>query len=164
VQRYFITFACYGSHLLGAEPGSVDRSHNIPGSRTLDANQKRAALESEAMTQTPYLLDEHARPVVLEAIQEVCRHRRWNLLATHVRTNHVHVIVEAEAKPEKVMNDFKSYASRALNRLESDRARRRWAHHGSTRWLWKDEDVREAIRYVIEEQGEPMAFFVTENF
>ncbi|MGH9721803.1 MAG: hypothetical protein ACRD8O_16465, partial [Bryobacteraceae bacterium] len=24
---------------------------------------------------------------------------------------------------------------------------------GSTRWLWKDQDVREAIRYVVEEQG-----------
>jgi hypothetical protein len=35
----------------------------------------------------------------------------------------------------------------------------RWARHGSTRWLWKDEDVRQALRYVIEEQGEPMALF-----
>jgi Transposase IS200 like len=92
----------------------VDRNHNVPGSRTLDADLKRAALESEAMTQAPYLLDERARPTVLEAIREVCRHRNWTLLAAHVRTNHTHVIVEAEAKPEKIMNDFKSYASRAL--------------------------------------------------
>jgi REP element-mobilizing transposase RayT len=164
VQRYFITFACYGSHIHGQEKGSVDREHNLPGSRLLDADPQRAALESEAMTQAPYLLDEHARPIVLDAIREVCRHRRWILLAAHVRTNHVHVVVEADAKPEKAMNDFKSYASRALNGLEPDKSRRRWAHHGSTRWLWKDEDVREAIRYVIEEQGEPLAFFVTENF
>jgi hypothetical protein len=63
------------------------------------------------------------------------------------------------------MNDFKSYASRGLNRLagnESDR--RRWAHHGSTRRLWKDQDVREAIRYVVEEQGEPMAVFLAKVF
>ena len=25
---------------------------------------------------------------------------------------------------------------------------------------WKDQDVREAIRYVVEEQGEPMAVFL----
>lgn len=59
------------------------------------------------------------------------------------------------------MNDFKAYASRALNRVEGvEGDRRRWARHGSTRWLWKDQDVREAIRYVVEEQGERMAVFV----
>ena len=63
------------------------------------------------------------------------------------------------------MNDFKSYASRGLNRLERDGPdRKRWARHGSTRWLWKDEDVREAIRYVVEEQGEDMAVFVGGEF
>jgi hypothetical protein len=72
----------------------------------------------------------------------------------------VHVIVEAEVPPAKVMNDFKAHASRALNQREGDeRGRRRWARHGSTRWLWKDRDVREAIRYGIEEQGRPMAVF-----
>src|SRR6185295_3854942 len=28
--------------------------------------------------------------------------------------------------------------------------RKRWARHRSTRWLWKDEDVRNALRYVID--------------
>ncbi|MGH9720723.1 MAG: hypothetical protein ACRD8O_10965 [Bryobacteraceae bacterium] len=66
------------------------------------------------------------------------------------------MIVEAEVRPEKGMNDFKAYASRALNRLEGDeRGRRRRARHGSTRWLWKDQDVGEAIRYVVAEQGLP---------
>ena len=88
-------------------------------------------------------------------------HRGWNLLAAHVRTNHAHVIIEAEVPPEKVMNDFKAYASRALNWLDgSEPSRRRWARHGSTRWPWKDQDVREAIRYVVEQQGEPMAVFL----
>ena len=113
------------------------------------------------MNQPPYELDSDNRAVVLRALEEVCRHRGWNLLAAHVRSNHVHVIVETEARPEKAMNDFKAYASRALNQLGRDEpGRRRWARHGSTRWLWKDPDVREAIRYVVEEQGEPMAVFL----
>lgn len=116
------------------------------------------------MVQRPYLLDERSRTTVIRAIQEVCAHRRCTLLAAHVRTNHVHVVVESEAKPERVMNDFKSYASRRLNVLEGDPARRRWAHHGSTRWLWKDQDVRDAIRYMADEQGDPMALFVGEVF
>ena len=62
------------------------------------------------------------------------------------------------------MNEFKSYASRALNRTGREAPdRKRWARHGSTRWLWKDEDVRQALQYVIEEQGDPMALFVAKE-
>jgi REP element-mobilizing transposase RayT len=113
------------------------------------------------MNQPPYELDSYRRAIVLETLQQVCLHRGWNLLAAHVRSSHVHVIVEAKSPPEKMMNDFKAYASRALNRLDGDGpSRKRWARHGSTRWLWKDQDVRDAIRYVVEEQGEPMAVFL----
>lgn len=162
-MTYFITFACYGGHLHGDESGSVDRRHNLPGSRLLEAHPQRAAAERQLMNQAPYFLDQWRRSVVLEALYQVCSHRGWRLLAAHVRTNHIHVIVEADAPPEKVMTDFKAYASRSLNRLGCDEQhRKRWARHGSTRWLWKDADVQQAIRYVIEEQGEPMAVFAAE--
>jgi hypothetical protein len=76
----------------------------------------------------------------------------------------VHVVIEADVQPEAIMTQFKAYASRELNRMGRDGlGRRRWSRHGSTRWLWKDEDVRQAIRYVIEEQGEPMALFVSDD-
>ena len=163
-MRYLITFTCYGTHLHGDESGTVDRRHNLPGSRVLETNPERAATEGELMDQKPYSLDSVRRAAVLESVREVCLYRGWNLLAAHIRTTHVHVIVEAEVPPEKVMNDFKSYASRRLNRLGCDVSqRKRWAHHGSTRWLFEDENVRKAIKYVVEEQGEPMEVFVTEE-
>jgi len=100
---------------------------------------------------------------VLDTVREVRSHRGWNLWAAHVRTNRVHVIVEAEVRPENVMNALKSYASRSLNRLGTDGPdRKRWARHGSTRWLWKDEDVQEAIRYVVSGQGEPMEVYLAD--
>ena len=115
------------------------------------------------MHQTPYLLDEARRATVLAALHQVCSHHGWNLLAAHVRTTHVHAVVEADVRPERIMNAFKSYASRNLNCLESDEPnRKRWARHGSTRWLWKDEDVQDAIQYVITGQGEPMAIFMAQ--
>jgi len=161
VMRYFIAFACYGAHLHGDESGSVDRRHNLFGGRWLQADPQRARVERRSMNQPPYAMDSDSRTVVLQALAAVCSHRGWNLLAAHVRTNHAHVIIEAAVPPEKAMNDFKAYASRALNRLDGNEpSRRRWARHGSTRWLWKDEDVREAIRYVVERQGEPMAVFL----
>jgi REP element-mobilizing transposase RayT len=78
----------------------------------------------------------------------------------HVRSNHVHTVVEAEKPPERVMGDFKAYASRRLNRMRLDEPkRRRWAHHGSTRWLWKPQHVSAAMHYVVVEQGEAMKLF-----
>ena len=163
-MRYFITFACYGTRLHGDESGSVDRRHNLVGSRRLEPDAQRVLAERREMLQDPDVLDPAGRAVVMAAIQRHCAHRGWNLLAAHVRSNPVHVLVEAESRPERIMNEFKSYASRELNRLGSDRPdRKRWARHGSTRWLWKDEDVRHAPQYVIDEQGEPMALFVAEQ-
>ncbi len=163
-MRYFITFACYGTRLHGDESGSVDRRHKLFGGRLVEPDSQRVMVERRIMVQDPYGLDQTSRAVVLEAITSHCGHRGWKLLAAHVRSNHVHVVVEAETRPERIMNEFKSYASRALNSLGSEGSdRRRWARHGSTRWLWKDEDVRQALQYVIEEQGEPMALFVAEE-
>src|SRR5271170_2995546 len=136
-MTYLITFACYGSHIHGASDGSVDRHHKIPGSRLVEEGPKRMAVERFQMAQPSYYLDDKRRQAVLASLAERCSDRRWGLLAAHVRTNHVHVLVEAEARPERVMNDLKSYASRRLNQLGLDEAdRKRWARHGSTRWLW----------------------------
>ena len=128
--------------------------------QVVECDPERVSSERRLMDQPPYELDRDRRWAVLGAIQDVCSHRGWGLLAAHVRTNHVHAVVEAEARPEKVMNDFKSYASRRLNGLELDAAvSKRWARHGSTRWLWNREHVSAAIRYVVDEQGDPMAVF-----
>ena len=104
------------------------------------------------MQQKTYQLDSHRRIVVLGAIEKLCVYRRWTLLATHVRPAHVHLVVAAEESPEKVLNDVKAYASRALNQSEVDRDdRQRWTRHGSTRYLWKAEEVGAAIHYVVRE-------------
>lgn len=116
------------------------------------------------MDQPPYGLDTSRRETVLASLRERCSEHGWNLLAAHARTTHVHVVVEAEAQPERVMNDLKSYASRCLNRTGLDEpTRKRWARHGSTRWLWEPDSVSAAIDYVVEGQGEPMAVFRSEE-
>jgi REP element-mobilizing transposase RayT len=134
------------------------------GGRPVQSDAKRSTSESERMLQPPYLLDDQRRAVVLKAIRQHCEYRGWNLLAAHVRNNHVHAVLEADVAPEKIVTEFKAYASRELNRLGYDAPdRKRWARHGSTRWLFKDQDVRDAIHYVIEEQGQPMALFLAET-
>ena len=159
-MTYFITFACYGCHLHGDESGSVDKMHNLPGSRLLEPDAERVSVEKQRMDQPAYIMDKIRRDAVLASILKRCSHYRWNLLAAHIRTNHVHLVISAGAKPERIMNDLKSYASRYLNQSGLDEPmRKRWARHGSTRWLWTPENVSAAIRYVVDGQGEPMAVF-----
>jgi REP element-mobilizing transposase RayT len=112
------------------------------------------------MDQASYFMDGTRREAVLAAIAERCSEQRWCLRAAHVRTNHVHIVVDAEVRPERIMNDLKSYASRCLNRLGLDCPdRKRWARHGSTRWLWKKQSVSAVIRYVVDGQGPAMSVF-----
>jgi hypothetical protein len=65
---YLITFACYGCHVHGDESGSVDRKHNLPGSRLIEANPKRVVAETQRMDQPPYGMDRSRREAVLAAI------------------------------------------------------------------------------------------------
>src|SRR6266700_977813 len=99
---YFITFTTYGAWLHGRAPGSVDRQHNVPGTPFLPPDPDTEAACRTAMRQEPYILDEPTRTVVLRTIREVAAQRGWKLWAVHVRTNHVHIVVTAAAKPEKV--------------------------------------------------------------
>ena len=137
----------------------VDRKHNLPGRRLVAADLKRVSAERGQKDQPPYSMDRQRREAVLEAVLDSC-YRNWRVLAAHVRTTHAHLVVESEAQPERIMKDLKSYTSRHLNRLGRDQAaRKRWARHGSTRWLWKTEQVSAAVRYVVDGQGERMSVF-----
>ena len=157
-MAYLITFACYGARLHGDQAGSVDRQHNVPGSDFLPPDARRLSIEQRQMRQSAYRLDKPSRAIVLKAIVESRSHKGWSVLAVHVRRNHIHVVVRAQETAEKMLNHFKSYASRALNRTDKERRRRiRWSRHGSTPYLWKSEHVRAAMEYVIHGQGERMA-------
>jgi REP element-mobilizing transposase RayT len=157
---YFITYHTYGTWLPGDENGSVDHAHNVFGTPMLPPDPGREAQTHTRMDQPAYTLDAARRALVLQAIQEVCVYRGWSLFAVHVRTNHVHVVVYANQAPERVMTDFKAYASRKLSAGGFDvPERKRWTRHGSTRYLWHANHIEAAIRYVVHEQGEAMAVY-----
>ena len=154
-----ITFVCYGTWLPG-DHGAVERRNDPPGSPSRAPDPARRQAARNRMKQPRYELDAPRRQLVLESIQQVCQYRGWDLLAAHVRTNHVHLAVQADHAPEGVMNTVKAYASRALNRAGLDSPqRRRWARHGSIRYLWTKSEVAAAIHYVVSEQGEPMTVY-----
>ncbi len=157
---YFISFHTYGTWLHGAARGSVDRDHNEPGSPFLPADPVRHTKTRERMSQEPYCLDPERRAVVRDAVVAECQFRGWRLLALHVRSNHVHMVVAADREPEFVMRACKAHASQCLNKAGLDGAdRKRWTSHGSTLYLWNEEAVTEKIDYTLHRQGEAMAVY-----
>ena len=159
---YFITFSTYGTWLHGTDKGagSVDRDHNTYGQAFVAPDPKRLDRARALMTQPPYVLDAARREVVLNALVTLCREKGWSLLAAHVRSNHVHVVIAADREPGRLMSDMKARASRDLNRAGLDPAdRTRWTRHGSTRHLFDTVAVAEKIVYTLDEQGGRMAHY-----
>ncbi len=162
--HYLITFTTYGTWLHGDPRGSVEDQKNLPGTPLVDENPKLNQSEQQQLKHDPVTLNADQRRCVRDTIQEVCRHRGWRLHACNVRTNHVHVVVCAGDTPEKVMNDFKSYATRRI--IESGligQGQTVWTRHGSTRYLKEEASVDAACRYVLEEQGEDRVAVASDN-
>jgi REP element-mobilizing transposase RayT len=169
---YFITFTTYGTWLHGDKRGSVDDTHNQYGSEFLPVDSIINHKEETILNNPPLILEQFQREAVLQAILEVCKFRGWIAYAVHVRSNHVHIVVGGRQTPEKILADFKAYATRALktfdekpheNPLTDVRGSvtgnvKYWTHHGSTRYLWTKESVVAAIDYVKNEQGGVTAF------
>jgi hypothetical protein len=90
---YFITFTTYGTWLHGDERGSVDRNHNVAGEPLLPGDGELQRSRRAAMTGPRYQMEAAERETVLAAICQHAGFRGGSLLAAHVRTNHVHIVV-----------------------------------------------------------------------
>jgi REP element-mobilizing transposase RayT len=157
-MTYLITFNCYGAWLPGDQRGWIDRTR---GDQQGGYHVPSAGLEAyarELMLHDSYVLDQQRSEVVLASIQAVCRFRGWELIAAHIRATHIHCVVGEAIDPSRVMAAFKAYASRSLNEVEGQQ--RRWARGGNARVLSNREAVGSAIRYIADDQGEPMALYV----
>ena len=152
---YLLTWTCYGTWLHGDERGSTDDEHNIPETPFLPPNATRATTECRQLRGRPVELDQASRKIVTDTIEAHCRHRRWELLAVHARTNHVHLVVACgDATAERAMTQFKAWTTRRLREAGGVPPDTRvWTHHGSTRYLWNEESVATAVAYVLEGQG-----------
>ena len=157
---YFITFTCKGARLHGDSRGSVDPGHAEYGEEYCESNPIRASSAAQRMGNSAFALAPELRSVAGAAIQGVCHHRNWVIHGLAVRSNHVHVVVTAPgAEPERVMNDFKSYATRRLREAGLiGSSVKPWTRHGSTRYLWKETDLAGAVDYVREHQDDPARF------
>ena len=159
---YFITFSTYGTWLHGTSKGkgSVDREHNQHGTPFVEPEASWEARSPGDTKQAPYTMRDREREIVRDAIVALCRAKAWKLLAVHVRSNYVHVVIAVDRDPGRVMSDMKAQASRALTRAGfDDAARKRWTRHGSTLHLFDEALEDDKIDYTLNRQGAPMAIY-----
>lgn len=147
---YFITFTTYGTWLHGDDRGSNSRN---PSGR-LSPNPRLERSDERQLLHDPVKLNAEQRECVRLAIEGVCRHRRWHAHVVEVRSNHVHVVVQAAGvEPRRVMNDFKAWSTRRLREAGLvDESKKVWTRGGSGRYLWDDGDVQDACAYVALDQ------------
>jgi REP element-mobilizing transposase RayT len=148
---YLITFRAYGTWLPGDERGWVQKNDSVYGTPFLPP---RAALHrgcAQKLRNPPVLFNERARSIIDWAIRDACEYRKWDLRALNVRSNHTHCVVSAESAPEGVLRILKSRATRILHEhgLFSHEAAL-WSRHGSTVYLWTEQQVADACSYVME--------------
>jgi hypothetical protein len=112
---YLITIRTYGTWLHGDQRGWVDRhGKNIYGTPREEFNPGLLRQVKEELKRPPFILNQSQRIAVDQEIKDVCQRRRYDLRALNVRTNHLHSVVSAQTKPERIINAFKSNATRAL--------------------------------------------------
>ena len=147
----FITWTTYGNWLPGDARGWRHRDGGMQLPQPRLERWCRQQLADEAV-----LLSPHDRETVEGAIREHCEHRGWELIEFNARTNHVHVVLIASAKPSKVRDQLKANCTRELRCQESPlQAPKIWTKRGDCSVLDNDEEIQAAALYVREQQDNP---------
>ena len=167
---WLLTWRTYGTWLPGDARGFVSNvrgvdgcgeRHNTPGTeceRDLPGLQRYAR---EQMKGEPVLLTADQARLVAADFRSSAEFRGWPVQALAVMANHVHLVVSA---PEEVLTDrllqvFKSYASRKLNQAYPRPVGGTWwAASGSRRRLPNEQAVLAAVEYV-RNQEYPLAIW-----
>ena len=93
------------------------------------------------------------RQCVATSLEETCGAVGWSLIAVNARSNHVHAVVAGSATPERMLNTLKSWATRKLRADgQISVGARMWSRHGSTVYLWTEQDIEAAYNYVVHGQ------------
>lgn len=151
---YFLTWTNYGTRVHGDERGSVDDTHNTPGTDVLLPDPSREARVAMSMVEEPLLLDGRMREIVMRAIEGHAKLRGWRIDALNVRSNHVHVVIAAPShEPAIVVAQLKSWSTRRLRESGAIGTRKRvWTRMASTRYINTEASRLAAVDYVRNHQ------------
>ncbi len=168
---WLLTSTTYGTWLPGDPRGFVGRVWDArPDDPTTEARRIKHdkvntpydrdiaglhAASKERMNGPPVLLTSDQAQVVIVQLQATANYRGWELHAASVMANHFHLVVTAPVQrlTDDLLRDFKSYASRMLNRRWGKPAGGTWwTASGSRRRLATEAAVANAVRYVLDQR------------
>ncbi len=177
MDRYWlITWTTYGTWRPGDERGFVGRildeetgTHRIENRPQTpyfqDIRELKTYSNSQLKSKPIYLVEDQAKAMA-EQFLETAQYRGWKLLAFAIMRNHVHLVVgvNGDPEPEDIMRDFKSYASRRLNRTWSKpESGTWWTESASVRKLRNEKAIYAAVEYV-RNQEYPLVLEVDEGW
>src|SRR5258708_11790057 len=132
---------------------SVDRHHDIYGLPALPPSSRRKQIERSLLKQPPVKVGRRQRAAVDFSIRETCTIRKWDLWTLNVRTNHLHCVITANCTPKTVLVALKANATRSMRTAGCwSSGLSPWARGGSKKYLWTEEELANAIAYVVEDQ------------
>ena len=159
MDRYWLlTWKTYGAWLPGDGRGFVSEVRdeaglkairNLPGTACSADMPALKAYAASVMDEEAVRLDLAQAQAVADQLRETALHRGWQLLALAVMADHVHLVVgvPGDPDPEKLLGDFKGWASRRLNKGWGRRSHW-WTQSGSRRKKPTSEAIRAAVVYV----------------
>jgi len=167
MDRYWLlTSTFYGNWLPGDPRGFVGRvhdarpddpltitrlKHNIPGTPYDEDLPGLYEASQQLLKGPPIRIDQEQAEVLLKQFQETAACRHWQPLAIALMVNHFHIVVgvPGDPAPTKILGDFKSYGSRALNqRWGKPPSATWWTYAGSKRKLADAPAIHDAVEYV----------------
>ena len=155
---YLLTFSTYGSYLPGDSRGSTDRHIGYRKA------EPRLEEHRKTMIEPAFQLSRYQdRRAVRDAIVELCAQKGWWLAALHVRTTHLHMVVDADVSPERILQACKSYATRALKGMCEVPNHKYWTRSGDIRRLHAGRVLASAIHYVLDGQGTRMEVYAGDD-
>jgi REP element-mobilizing transposase RayT len=171
-RHWLITSTTYGTWLPGDERGFVSTVRDPSGPPTgprvrhnqfgtpYDADMPELRESARKLLKAPSIFLDLAKAKVISAqFQETATYREWDMHGFSIMVNHFHVVVTAseEVPSTKILGDFKSYASRALNGRWGKPANGTWwTESGSRRPLPNEKALEDAIDYVLYRQPNPL--------
>ncbi|MBY0513545.1 MAG: hypothetical protein K2P78_06495 [Gemmataceae bacterium] len=168
-RHWLLTWTCYGRWLPGDRRGFVGNvrdadgtqlAHNAPGTPYDEDLPRLEGWVRRHLRGEPVALSRPDADVLIEQYQQTARVRAWRLEAASVMFNHTHVVVgvAGDPDPDRILETFKSWATRALKRTRPVPPNGTfWTAKGSTRKLPDAAAVRGAVVYVVKKQPDPLA-------
>lgn len=146
---YFITWTVYGTFLQGDSRWWRKRNGGQQPPQPRLEQWHRDRLKYQVI-----LLNPNHRNAVFDEIEHHCQRRGWKLWAANPRTNHVHVVVNANGfTGDKVRNQLKANCTRGIREIDHRFIDRPvWTTQGDVQFLNNDDDLKMAIQYVVEAQ------------